>query len=697
MQPGMYVNLLLVTSAIYVAMIMFALTRRKTAAGHLFIGIMTIAAVWALAYYLELVSDSIATKKLWIRIRFLFLPFLSLFWLSMVQQLTGRGRWLTRPVWVALTALAVTTVVIIQTMDWHPWFWTDFTMQEEYGMHILQWQRHGWDTVLQLYQNLLSIVSLVMLLRAWSGAAPVQRRQIILLVLSFVLPMAVNMLFVVGHSPLPHINLGPFTMIISGLLTGWALFGYHALDVVPVARDAVIEQLPDWVVVLDQQGLVVDMNQSAAAGMGVSATHGLGQPASALPLPWRQLFENRPATESSPMELLVGGQSRWYERVFQDLSGRRQPMGTLCRFRDVTALTRAQQALRSSEEELRLILDNIAEAVYVHDDQGVILAVNKPALRMFHMPDEQTARRFDLFRDYSAPDYTPAETSGMRSLWARVLAGERVVIPHWRSRRPLDGSLLDMQIILQRIHRGKQALILATAMDISEHLARERESLEMEKLRSQRQLVDQQRRLLSDMHDGIGGIAANIAILANLGQEEDTGAAKNRRLESIENLAAEGNAEIRSLMNALEHPDYCWPDWLYEVRKYGKTACEGHGVEFRPTVMGAPYPSNFSLPAGISLLRVIKEGIANAVKHAQATQLHLQVEFAADHLGITLQDDGVGFNPTRRATGRGMQNIRRRVEELGGSFEIRGQPGTRLTLRIPVPIIYPTGEVAKPG
>ena len=86
------------------------------------------------------------------------------------------------------------------------------------------------------------------------------------------------------------------------------------------------------------------------------------------------------------------------------------------------------------------------------------------------------------------------------------------------------------------------------------------------------------------------------------------------------------------------------------------------------------------------MLRVAQEALANAVKHAGAS--HVEVELAQDGDGgvrLEIRDDGRGFAPEATQGGCGLDSMRRRCEALGGGFAVASAPGAgaRITCRLP--------------
>ncbi len=128
---------------------------------------------------------------------------------------------------------------------------------------------------------------------------------------------------------------------------------------------------------------------------------------------------------------------------------------------------------------------------------------------------------------------------------------------------------------------------------------------------------------------------------------------------------------------------------LSAVRWYAQHRLDESGIKARVEVTGEERP----LPptVEISLFRVVQEAITNIIRHAQASNVLLNVEFKDSAVGIEIEDDGIGFDtetlnlPAGESHGVGLLGMRERVELLGGKFLIESQPGrgTRITVEVP--------------
>lgn len=224
----------------------------------------------------------------------------------------------------------------------------------------------------------------------------------------------------------------------------------------------------------------------------------------------------------------------------------------------------------------------------------------------------------------------------------------------------------------------------------------EEELAEARREAAEERALRQRQALVRDLHDGIGGMTANLAMLAALGREEEREAARQETLKQIQAIALEGNRELRSLMNTLDKGELHWADWLAELRDYVLKATEPHGIRLAWEVRGQAPEAPIAEPAAaISLARALKEAVHNMTRHSGASEGRIELDFHREHLSILVTDDGRGLPDTARR-GRGLPNMTRRAEELGGSLAFSGDRGTTLRFTLPLPLEYRHAKHAAP-
>jgi signal transduction histidine kinase len=112
------------------------------------------------------------------------------------------------------------------------------------------------------------------------------------------------------------------------------------------------------------------------------------------------------------------------------------------------------------------------------------------------------------------------------------------------------------------------------------------------------------------------------------------------------------------------------------------------GLESRIHVTGAP--RELAPEVERNLLRIAHEAVTNAVRHASATQLVIELHFAPDGVHLRVRDDGCGFDPEpwlvkRRGDHFGLVGISERVRGLGGDLRVKSSDGqgTEIGCRLP--------------
>jgi signal transduction histidine kinase len=115
------------------------------------------------------------------------------------------------------------------------------------------------------------------------------------------------------------------------------------------------------------------------------------------------------------------------------------------------------------------------------------------------------------------------------------------------------------------------------------------------------------------------------------------------------------------------------------------------------TRMSSAYPATVTLKVRVSgegdgtldddIVKMVTEGLSNALRHASARHVHVEVMSTADGWALVVQDDGVGFDQGVDHGGMGLGNLQARVERHGGRVSVDTRPGagTILTMTMPLP------------
>jgi|GEM_PF-7041948 len=233
--------------------------------------------------------------------------------------------------------------------------------------------------------------------------------------------------------------------------------------------------------------------------------------------------------------------------------------------------------------------------------------------------------------------------------------------------------IFSVLFMVNQYHIREVALRSEERHAMEQQLLQARHEIEREKSRRVREIVAR------ELHDGIGGITATMAMLASLGRVEAEGEI-SEIFSNFEEMALQGSREIQGLMTSVEHEVFRWSDWLGDLESYARKIMTMAGIAFDWKVEGQVPEGIIRDPqAAASLMKVAFEAAHNMVRHSGAKEGGIHVLFKEDHLSMVIYDNGRGI-PATSGQGRGMGNMRRRMEEMSGSFSVRAEMGTRVSL-----------------
>jgi signal transduction histidine kinase len=200
----------------------------------------------------------------------------------------------------------------------------------------------------------------------------------------------------------------------------------------------------------------------------------------------------------------------------------------------------------------------------------------------------------------------------------------------------------------------------------------------------QRQLTVQQReaalnerqRMMSDLHDGFGAQLIGALRLLERGQIDVPGAAQALR-DCVDDL--------RLTVDANEPAARSLATLLGMLRYRMQPRIEGSGLRLMWQISDLPETASLPAAQSLDLLRILQQGIANVLQHADASEIRLIVRRELRLLEIALEDDGRGLGPeAAQRHGRGISNMQRRAARLGAELRVepRAGGGTALRLRL---------------
>lgn len=384
--------ILFVTTAINAAAAYISwMRRRATKSGVYFALSMIGLTLWTLAVALGYAAIPLSLKIFFAKIdavgynSALALLFLFCLYFGNLERWADHA-WFRRIVFL----IPVSNILLIATNEYHGWVWRGFS---PVGDNIVVFE-HGpaflWVTVTG-YVFVLSIIAI--LFRMATAGPEISRRQGRLLLAAAIFPLLANVVYLYGIKGQEGVDWSSITFSVTGLLFLWTLYGAHFLDLVPIARDKLVNSLSDGVIAIDTQNRIIDINIAAAKMIESSSEKLLGKNLGEV-IPFFYPFVEQLSTQELKIEWESTGLERHtFEVLISPLYENNDLIvGRLLMFHNITrrkemeeaereqrtlaeALSSSAAALNSTlkfDDLLERIEDNVGRVV-PHDSVGIII------------------------------------------------------------------------------------------------------------------------------------------------------------------------------------------------------------------------------------------------------------------------------------------------------------------------------------
>ncbi|HTE01872.1 MAG TPA: two-component regulator propeller domain-containing protein [Mucilaginibacter sp.] len=184
----------------------------------------------------------------------------------------------------------------------------------------------------------------------------------------------------------------------------------------------------------------------------------------------------------------------------------------------------------------------------------------------------------------------------------------------------------------------------------------------------QKELERERQRISREMHDDIGAGLTQITLMSE--SINKNGVKKTRELTDIAETSRKLVANMSEIIWSMNPANNTLDEFFAYMREGLHKLLEYSGMEYDIHVSDCKNDTELNGEQKRNLLLAVKEIVNNAIKYSHAKKITVGAEFIGNELHFTISDDGVGFEPGCKVSGSGLNNIKKRIEDLGGSLTI---------------------------
>jgi len=356
LSPAAYVFPLMLSAAL--SLLIFFMAISRSAPYRLPLAALSLLIVnWSLGYAMELFGETIEEKLFWVKIQYFSIVGVPPLWLMLVLQYVGRERLVNMKTSLLLSIEPVITLILAWTNEFHHLIWSRVELLEKEPFSMLNLHYGVWAGVRMIYVYILIFYSLFLLLYTSSSTFRLHRRYIYMMAVATIAPIMGNIVYT---AKITHVDYTPIMFSITTAILAYGLTHHRIFDLMPVAKDVIIENMREGIIVVDSDYRIVKMNPPSKEFIGFDAT---GKKVDELDI-YEKLAKYCETEEivKEEMEMEKGGKKKFYEISVIPLFDRyKNKVGCMLSIYDITDIKKADEAMRNAYEEMKRALEKEKE------------------------------------------------------------------------------------------------------------------------------------------------------------------------------------------------------------------------------------------------------------------------------------------------------------------------------------------------
>ncbi|RXA20457.1 PAS domain S-box protein [Methanosarcina sp. MSH10X1] len=322
-----------------------------------FILIMLSMSIWSLNYAFEVGLMDIELKYLFARLEYIGIASAPVAWFLFAAEYSGAGKELVRKYENVLFLLPLLAIFSMITNSFHRMHFKSYYLDMSGGFPLLVLVHGPFFWVFYIYSFILIILGVLFFFKQFVHLTAPYRAQAAIALTAACIPILGNILHIADIGPFSFFDPTPFTFTVTGLILFWGIMQHEFLNIIPIARENVIESMSDGYIVVDLTDSIIDINEAALELAGKTKKEVIGRNL-------KELFGDQVEISQSDthegsfnkeISLKSGLETRFFTLSISPLMTKDYAEGKLVMIRDITENYQHQEALRQANKKINLM------------------------------------------------------------------------------------------------------------------------------------------------------------------------------------------------------------------------------------------------------------------------------------------------------------------------------------------------------
>jgi len=322
-----------------------------------FIFIMLGMSLWSVNYAFEVGLMDIELKYFFARLEYIGIAFVPVAWFLFAAEYSGVCKEFVRKYENAFFMLPLLAILSMLTNSFHRMHFISYYLDISGGFPLLVLIHGPFFWAFYFYSFILIVLGIFFFFKQFVHLTAPYRAQAAIVLTAACIPVLGNILHIADIGPFAFFDPTPFTFTVTGLILFWGIIQHEFLNIIPIARENVIESMSDGYIVVDLMDSIVDVNKAALELAGKTKKGVIGKNLNELfgdEVEMSQT-EAHESNFSKEISLKNGLETKFFTLSVSPLLTKDNEEGKLVMIHDITETYRYQEALRQANKKINLM------------------------------------------------------------------------------------------------------------------------------------------------------------------------------------------------------------------------------------------------------------------------------------------------------------------------------------------------------